>query len=494
MSAYGTSYYGTATYGGSPDPPVIPSPPSPVQTQADAIADAIAGRYGPVLSHWRFERRTITNLFVEDVSDAFVEMRIKMDNDRAVHASASFLILPALAPNLEANDHVAVFEEFLVEGTWTRFQRGLFLLTQPKASQNANSVEMWSVAAGDVSVHLAMTRTEVPFTLPAGSNYLLAAKQLILAQGLLIASDWPSSADITPVAFSWKAQTVWATVINAILAAVNCYPCWANETGQMTTKLQSNPASETAVVSYSTGVAPLMAIWPSERTEDRTRAKNRWVIAQDDPLRSPWNVALQNNDPESDVSIQSIGGVNEGSTKDGLIVSKAVAADIAEYRLCREAASTVRRTLKTLPDPRRWAHEYIELSLDDYELHTLWRVMSWDLSKDEMSWELERAFALTVTSPFLVTPAVFVVNHGTAMNVTVQALKADGSVDAAYTGTVSFSSSDPGATLPGDHAFTVGDAGSHVFSVTLGTPGYQTITVEDASSTSHGVSQVVTVQ
>ena len=51
-----------------------------------------------------------------------------------------------------------------------------------------------------------------------------------------------------------------------------------------------------------------------------------------------------------------------------------------------------------------------------------------------------------------------------------------------YTGTVHFTSSDAQATLPADYTFLPTDAGSHVFSFVLKTPGDQTITVTDTHS------------
>jgi sugar lactone lactonase YvrE len=69
---------------------------------------------------------------------------------------------------------------------------------------------------------------------------------------------------------------------------------------------------------------------------------------------------------------------------------------------------------------------------------------------------------------------------GAPLAVTVTAYDAYGNVAAGYTGTVTFSSDDPAALLPDDYAFTEGDAGSHAFSVTLGTPGPVLLTVTDA--------------
>ena len=48
-----------------------------------------------------------------------------------------------------------------------------------------------------------------------------------------------------------------------------------------------------------------------------------------------------------------------------------------------------------------------------------------------------------------------------------------------YTGTVHFTSSDAQAGLPANYTFTGGDAGTHVFSVTLKTAGTQSITATD---------------
>ena len=59
----------------------------------------------------------------------------------------------------------------------------------------------------------------------------------------------------------------------------------------------------------------------------------------------------------------------------------------------------------------------------------------------------------------------------------------NGSTLTAYTGTVHFTSSDPGAVLPADYTFVAADAGTHTFSFTLSNLGNQTITATDTRST-----------
>jgi hypothetical protein len=89
---------------------------------------------------------------------------------------------------------------------------------------------------------------------------------------------------------------------------------------------------------------------------------------------------------------------------------------------------------------------------------------------------------------FLVT-ASRKVQAGVPFTVTVTAVDPFGQVALGYTGTVTFSASepDPGVILPADYTFTLADAGAHNFTdtgreeTTLLTHGRQTITVVDAA-------------
>ncbi len=79
------------------------------------------------------------------------------------------------------------------------------------------------------------------------------------------------------------------------------------------------------------------------------------------------------------------------------------------------------------------------------------------------------------------------VQAGSETPVTVTALNANNQPVTGYTGTVTFTSSDSAATLPGSYAFTSGkgfrqDDGSHTFMVNFATAGVQTVTVTDASN------------
>jgi len=72
---------------------------------------------------------------------------------------------------------------------------------------------------------------------------------------------------------------------------------------------------------------------------------------------------------------------------------------------------------------------------------------------------------------------------GVSQSFTVTAQDAFGNVITGYTGTVSFGSSDPQASLPAAYTFTLADSGVHTFSATLKTAGSQSLSVSDLFNT-----------
>jgi hypothetical protein len=91
-----------------------------------------------------------------------------------------------------------------------------------------------------------------------------------------------------------------------------------------------------------------------------------------------------------------------------------------------------------------------------------------------------------VATHFALVPASPFVHAGHAFTLYVVALDANNHIVSNYTGTVHFSSSDGAAVLPPDYTFTTGDHGYHAFTVTLNTPGHQTISVLDSVAMLNG--------
>jgi alpha-tubulin suppressor-like RCC1 family protein len=76
---------------------------------------------------------------------------------------------------------------------------------------------------------------------------------------------------------------------------------------------------------------------------------------------------------------------------------------------------------------------------------------------------------------------------GVTSAITISVKDGSGKLAYGYRGTIHFTSSDPAATLPSNYTFTGADRGSHVFLVTLSTPGTQSVTATDTVTSSlHG--------
>lgn len=82
---------------------------------------------------------------------------------------------------------------------------------------------------------------------------------------------------------------------------------------------------------------------------------------------------------------------------------------------------------------------------------------------------------------------------GSQTGFTVVALDAANQPVRNYTGTVHFTSTDAGATLPADYTFTADDRGVHRFTATFATAGSQTLTATDMANSSLAGSVTVNV-
>jgi hypothetical protein len=92
---------------------------------------------------------------------------------------------------------------------------------------------------------------------------------------------------------------------------------------------------------------------------------------------------------------------------------------------------------------------------------------------------ISSSFCFIQLCPGVQPPVPTSAASGTEFGIFVAALDASSVRATTYTGTVTFSSSDPLATLPASYTFVSVDGGVKAFSAVLWTLGEQTITVSD---------------
>ncbi len=99
------------------------------------------------------------------------------------------------------------------------------------------------------------------------------------------------------------------------------------------------------------------------------------------------------------------------------------------------------------------------------------------------------AVSPAAASQFVLSGLASTATAGVAETFTVTAKDPYGNVATGYRGTVSFSSTDAAASLPGSYTFTAANAGVDSFSVTFKTAGTQSLTVADTTTTKFSATQ-----
>lgn len=350
--------------------------PSPLR-----VHYALTGRSGPVSYTFRFERRTIANQFLEDVTPAFLGGSIEANNDRDVFRTATFTI-DASATDDRGNavtidplaDHIAVFMDLLVDGSYTLgLPMGLFALNVPR-KRFEPGMEMWEIAASDNGIHLMEATTTASYTVAAAENYITGTNAVRdILDDLGLAHALPTTALTLPVARTWPAGTPWLRIVNDLLHAAGMYSLWFDASGIARTRAYDDLSTRTPDVTYTGEDFVLIPITEEAET---TRLANQVVAIVDDPSRAPLTSVKTNADPDSPISTVSLGRT---ITK----VIQSDAADqttldaIAENYLRNEAGLYRRATLLTSIDPRREAHEVYELTVDGVYAAERWWARNW---------------------------------------------------------------------------------------------------------------------
>lgn len=392
----------------------------PFTPTATAVDDALSGRFGPAVIRYRFEQRTKSFGFIADLTAAVRSANspavIHLDNNQAVARTCDLYVgLPELLPSGFTPDdpdtfNVAVWADVVVPGVGiTSVPVGLFHLDDPVLVQAAGYSE-WQAKGSDMAFFLAQASSPIPYVVPAGSVYLNVVaglcRQYGLAENISVIGGLQYT---TPFDFVWPAGTTFLAIANELLAGINYYPVWADERGVMQTRFRNDPATETAAVFYRTDAEPKLvaATRPSERSRSVAALFNQISVAVDDPRRVPYTSFRTNADPASPASTVKSGRANfkaiTGSDTPGTraIFNTVMADVVADWLVRDQAAMAVSRTIQTHPDPRRTGREWYLLTLDSYEVQTLWRAVKWDLTLapgGPHSHTLEFAQSIVVTS------------------------------------------------------------------------------------------------
>lgn len=385
------------------NPPAAPTGISDAQ-----INDALGGCDGPVVIRHRFEwwRDFVS---IQDVSTAVESAQIQLDNNRAVTRTAQFTLRPERLPATDfstEHNHIAAFAELNVGGTWVRFPLGVFHLDSTTERILPNHQEVWEASAMDVAGHLWEHEFSEPYTVPAGTNYVEAAEAICRLIGL--PTDIFPTAFVTPSAFTWPSGTAYGAVVNDLLLGINYYPIWASSSGLLRSRERLDPFFETPAVTYTTEEVPRLIRSPFSRLRESGRYINRALVTVGDPARTALSMRVTNDDSDSIVSTVNKGAITVQNQTGDRIVNTTMMGEVGASIVRDAAVKAQGASLKTHPDPRRDAHEFYTITIDNREEATPWRAESWTYSCEtgkDMDHRIGRAERVDVTVELIVTTA-----------------------------------------------------------------------------------------
>lgn len=371
-------------------------------TTGVAFEEALAGGAGVQPLGFRFERHTKANIVIsDDINDAIERNagQITCDGDRATVRTCEVQIdLERLPASVNfATDHLAPYLDVLVEGVVVSVQLGLFHLDV--TARNYTPARRKIMAKGsDVAFYLLNAKAASSVTVAAATDILTAIAAEIAAEGL--SSSFPAFAAAMPVARLWAPKTSRWDRILEMSKAINFYPPWAGPDGVFTTKPRNDPSTEPSDVTYSTVQAPRLVVSPYETSVALAAVTNRFAALIDEPTRTPAYALRENQDPSSPVSIASTGVTNTDDYSSGIMLDLTTAAAYAAFQLQDLASRAGHAVLTTGIDPRRDAHETYTLNIEDIEVGSLMRQLSWTLPlniRSRMVHQLASAAAVAIS-------------------------------------------------------------------------------------------------
>ena len=344
------------------------------------IAAALAGEHGPVSYGFRYEKRSVANVFEGDVSAIVTAGSIELDNSRDILRTGSFTVDPALDATVDFDpltDHLAPFMDLLVDGSYTwPFQLGLFAanLAPRRRHRPGSSVETW--AASDLALHLLEETVTAAYTVASGANYITGTngvQDIIDRFGLQ--SALPNTSATLPVAMTWAPGTSYLAIATGLLRGAGMYALWFDVTGVARTRTLDELSARTFDVQYSGETFVLAGDVEEER--ETSRFANQIIAIIDDPARGVLSSVKTNSDPDSPTSTVSL-----GRTITRVIAGDRAAdqdtLDLLAERELQASASMFRKVgIATSIDPRRDGHEVYGLDLGAVYEGTTWWCRSW---------------------------------------------------------------------------------------------------------------------
>jgi len=329
----------------------------------EAIANALAGRYGPVVMTWRFEQRTPANELVRDITDYVIAAEVAYQAEREAVWSASITLRDGYqdVPNLSLGDPdvcIAVWTDLRVGSETVSYQRGLYATPIPVESYEFTDQRSplvfpptithrtATLAMADVSSLLGQVILDAAAVIDTGDDIVTFVRGYL--DGVGLANSITGAGYVAPFPRSWAIGTPVGRLVADCLNAMGYWPLWADCQGTLRSAPKAIPTGAITDPSafYATDVEPRMltGTWEVRR---RTQG-----LPNEFRLFSSTAGATAVDDAGSPISVVLAGALPKTGQEEWLPNAFAAATRV-QWDTFRSTAETVRASGFLLPDLRR---------------------------------------------------------------------------------------------------------------------------------------------
>ena len=186
------------------------------------------------------------------------------------------------------------------DGGFAEFPMGVFLLTTPPRKANSVGIITREVEAYDQTQILLDDKVDDRYTVPAGTNYIAAIKDILDSAGITGQNLTPTD-KVLPTDRDWDPGTTKLQIINDLLGAINYGSLYFDENGFAVAQPYVSPAIRASEYTYRDDDQSVM--FPDvEQSLDLWNVPNKWVLSVSEADRAPLRSVYTNSNPDSPTS------------------------------------------------------------------------------------------------------------------------------------------------------------------------------------------------
>lgn len=204
----------------------------------------------------------------------------------------------------------------------------------------------------DLSQLLVDSNFTSSFSAQPGQNYISVITSIVNSYGGFtpININIPPTSSVVPATIAWETGITRLQAINDLLAAINYFPAWMDETGTLRSAPIPDYLYVTPIYTFDTTNNSSIVLTPIQGRPDISKIYNQVVVNVEDARRVAFSVPYNNDNPNDPIS-RSNWHPKTLVVRDSKIVDKATALNRARYEAQLASRHFETAIMSTFPWP-----------------------------------------------------------------------------------------------------------------------------------------------